>query len=199
MNLTDYLSVSIIVGACTTILGWWLKSRLDSSIKHEYDKILESFKTELKRSETLLTERLAAFKTLSSYLLALRRYSTSCSAEFRNSSEFEARTESLTEQENISLLIHHENISRALEKNELVISPNSRKCFDRLFSQMHSGFHLELWLTSSNPDPEIVSSAHQLYDLITSRVNEVLSSLYSDLGLPQNLENDSNNYTDSKH
>lgn len=187
MNLADYFGVAVIVGACTTVLGWWLKSRLDSSIKHEYDKILESFKTELKRSDVLQTERLAVFKTLSGHLLALRRYCNARSAEFRNESEFEPRTESLTEQENISLLSHYENINRALESNELLISPNSRQSFDHLFSQMGLGFNLELWLASSDPDPKIFSSAHELYDLVASRVNDVLGSLYSDLGLPQNL------------
>lgn len=187
MNVTDFISITAIVGAYTTVLGWWLKSRLDSSIKHEYDKILESFKTELKRSDVLLTERLAAFKTLSGHLLALRRYCNARSAEFRNESEFESRTESLTEQENISLLSHHENITRALESNELLISPNSRQSFEHLFLQMGMGFNLELWLAGEDPAPEIVSSAHELYDLVSSRVNDVLGALYSDLGLPQNL------------
>jgi len=187
MNLADYFGITAIVGACTTVLGWWLKSRLDSSIKHEYDKILESFKTELKRSDVLLTERLAVFKTLSGHLLALRRYCNARSAEFRNESEFESRTESLTEQENISLLSHHENITRSLESNELLISPNSRQSFEHLFLQMGMGFNLELWLASKDPAPEIVSSAYELYDLVASRVNDVLGALYSDLGLPQNL------------
>lgn len=187
MNFADYFGITAIVGACTTVLGWWLKSRLDSSIKHEYDKILESFKTELKRSDVLLTERLAVFKALSGHLLALRRYCNARSAEFRNESEFETRTESLTEQENIALLRHYENITRALESNELLISPNSRESFERLFSQMGMGFNLELWLASEDPAPEIVSSAYELYNLVSSRVNDVLGALYSDLGLPQNL------------
>lgn len=192
MNLADYFGITAIIGGCTIILGWWLKSRLDSSIKHEYDKILECFKTELKRSDVLLTERLEVFKTLSGHLLALRRYCNARSAEFRNQSEFEPRTESLTKQENISLLSHHENITRALECNELLISPNSRQCFEHLFSQMGMGFNLELWLVSKDPAPEIVSSAYELYDLIASRVNDVLGTLYSDLGLPQNLSLQSN-------
>lgn len=187
MNFADYFGITAIVGACTAVLGWWLKSRLDSSIKHEYDKILESFKTELKRSDILLTERLAVFKTLSSHLVALRRYCNARSAELRNESEFESGTESLTEQEKSSLLSHHENIIRALESNELLISPNSRQSFEHLFLQMGMGFNLELWLASKNPAPEIVSSAHELYDLVSSKVNDVLGALYSDLGLPQNL------------
>jgi hypothetical protein len=187
MKLLDYFGITAIIVTCTTVLGWWLKSRLDSSIKHEYDKILESFKAELKRSDVLLTERLAVFKTLSSHLLAMRRYCNARSAEFRNESEFESRTESLTEQENISLLRHHENLTRSLESNELLISPNSRQSFEQLFLQMVMGFNLELWLTSKDPDPEIVSSAYELYDLVSLRVNDVLGALYSDLGLPQDL------------
>jgi len=192
MNFSDFISIAAIVGTCTTVLGWWLKSRLESSITHEYDKILESFKTELKRSDVLLTERLAVFKTLSGQLLALRRYCNARSAEFRNESEFESRTDSLAKQENISLLSHHENITRALESNELLISPKSRLSFEHLFLQMGMGFNLELWLAGEDPAPEIVSSAHELYDMVSSRVNDVLGSLYSDLGLPQNLTFQSN-------
>lgn len=187
MNLDDYIGIAAIVGACTTVLGWWLKSRLDSSIKHEYDKILESFRTELKRSDVLLAERLAAFKTLSGHLLKLRRYCNARSAEYRNESEFEPRPESLTEQENISLLSHHENINRVLESNELLISPNSRKIFENLFLQMRIGFNLELWLASKDHTPEIASNAYELYDLVSSRVNQVLGALYSDLSLPENV------------
>jgi len=187
MSIIDYFAITVIMSACATVLGWWLKSRLDNSIKHEYDKILEGFKSELKRSDVLLTERLAAFKSISSQLLALRRYCHARSAEFRNESEFEPRTESLTEQENVSLLIHHENINRALASVELLISPNSRKSINDLFLQMNLGFSLELWLTSDDLAPEIVSSAHELYDAVVKRVNDVLGELYSDLGLPQNL------------
>ncbi|HQV24911.1 MAG TPA: hypothetical protein PLS76_04080, partial [Acinetobacter sp.] len=62
MNIIDYFAVTAIISTCTTILGWWLKVRLDSSIKYEYDKIIEVFKSELKRSDILLAERLSTFK-----------------------------------------------------------------------------------------------------------------------------------------
>jgi hypothetical protein len=197
MNITDYFGITAIVAACTSVLGWWLKARLDSSIKHEYDKILEIFKTELKRSDILLAERLAAFKTLSSHLIALRRYCNARIAELRQRSEFEARTDSLTAHENISLLSHCENINRVLESNELLISPHSRQSFASLFSQMGLGFNLELWLSASDPAPELFSNAHELYELVVSRVNETLSALYSDLGLPQNLTSQSSGPADA--
>ena len=187
MRIFDYFAITAIIGACTALLGWWLKSRLDNSIKHEYDKILERFKSELKRSDILLTERLEAFKSISGQLLALRRYCQAKSTEFRNESEFEPRTESLTEQENVSLLMHNENLTRVLESVELLISPKSRKRFDDLFLQMTLGFSLELWFASGDPAPEIVANAHECYDGIAERVNDVLGELYLDLGLPQAL------------
>jgi len=141
----------------------------------------------MKRSDVLLTERLAAFKSISSQLLALRRYCYARSAELRNESEFEPRTESLTEQENVGLLMHKENLTRLLESVELFISPNSRERFNDLFLQMGMGFTLELWLASGDPPPEIVATAHEGYDVIAERVNDVLGELYSDLGLPQTL------------
>jgi hypothetical protein len=190
MTWPDFLGNAAIVGACTTILGWWLKSRLDSSIRHEYDKILESFKAELKRSDVLLTERLAAFKTMSSHLLALRRYCNECADYFRyfiSHSEFAPVSRPT---ESGSLLGHHTTIRDVLEGSELFISANSREGFERLFAQMAMGFNLELLVASSEHDPafsSIFSSAPDLYDSVASRVNDVLGDLYSDLGLPQNL------------
>jgi len=187
MNIIDYFTITVIIGSCTTVLGWWLKVRLDSSIKHEYDKILEGFKSELKRSDVLLTERLAAYKSISPFLISLRRYCHARSVEFRNQSEFEPRTESLNEKENISLLSHQERISRALDDIELLISPMTRIRFDDLFKQMGLGFNLELWLSSGDPAPELLSNAHELYDLVGNKVNDVLVGLYSDLNLPENV------------
>lgn len=190
MNLIDYLGITTLIGASTTILGLWLKSRLDTSIKHEYDKVLETFKTELKKSDVLLNERLAAFKNLSAHLLALRRYCHACSEEFKNDSEFAPRPESLPDSENISLLCHHENITRVLDSSELFISPNSRHSFDDLFMQMCLGFNLEQYLdgvSKENRTVEMAIGAPELYDLISRKVNDVLNSLHSDLGLPQSV------------
>jgi len=187
MNIIDYFAVTAIISTCTTILGWWLKVRLDSSIKYEYDKIIEVFKSELKRSDILLAERLSTFKATSIHLLELRRYCQAKSTEFRNESEFEARTESLTKQENIGLLNHHENLKRSLDNVELFISPKSRKSFEDLFMQLHMGFNLESWLSHDDPASEIVSNAYELYESLAARATDVLAALYSDLGLPENL------------
>ena len=187
MEIIDLFTISSVIAGSTTLLGWWLKSRLESSIKHEYDKVLEGFKSELKRSDLLLSERLTAFKSMSPFLLAIRRYCHAASAEHRAASEFESRTEHLDDSENMSLLSHHDLISRKLDEIELLISPSTRQRFDELFMQMGMGFNLELWLTSDDPAPEIVANAYELYDLVACRVNDVLSSFYNDLGLPQNL------------
>ncbi len=187
MNITEYIIVTTIFGCIATILGWWLKSRLDSSIKHEYDRLLELFKAEQKRSDTLLSERLTAFKLLSEKLIALRRYCNARSAELRNQSEFEPRTESLSASENASLLQHHEFILRSLEEREFFFSPNLKNVFNDLFSQMSMGFNLELLFASGIEDTidGVQLNAHELYDAITARVNDVLAALYEELGFPQ--------------
>jgi len=112
MNTNDFFSITGIVAVIASILGWWLKSRLDSSIKYKYDELLELFKAEQKRSDVLLSERLTAYKALSEKLLALRRYCNARSAEIRCQSEFEMRTEGLAPEENISLLQHDDLIRR---------------------------------------------------------------------------------------
>lgn len=183
MEVIDLITVSSVTAGCSTILGWWLKSRLENSIKLESDKVLEEFKLELKRSELLVAERLVAFKSMNVNLLGLRRYCRSLSAEHRNVSEFVPRREHLYKTENISLLSHHEQIVRKLDEIELFISPETRDAFNALFKQMCMGFNLELWLSQEDPMPEILSSAYELYDLIESRINDVLSSFYSDLSL----------------
>jgi hypothetical protein len=184
MNMNDYIIFSSIFGCIATILGWWLKTHIDSSVKHEYDKLLELFKSDQKRSDTLLSERLVAFKYLSEKLLALRRYCNARSAEIRNQSEFETRTEALSSSENISLLQHHEIILRALEEKEYFFSPNAKKVFNILFSQISMGFNLELYHASSSKTLSGSDlNAHELYDLIVERVNDVIDSLYEDLGL----------------
>lgn len=58
MQLSDFFGVTAIFIACTTFLGWWLKARLDKSIGHEYDKILELFKTKNQLRLAAINERL---------------------------------------------------------------------------------------------------------------------------------------------
>jgi len=180
MELGDFFTIAGITGAVTTVLGWWIKSRLDSSIRLENDRLLETFKAELGRQNVLHAERLSAFKILSEQLIALRRYCNARSAEVRNHSEFEPRTDSLKKKENVSLLQHSELIRRSLEERELFVSSAVRGAFRELFMQMNLGLHLELWLSSDNSAEEL--NAQELYDLVSMRVNEVLEALFCDLG-----------------
>ena len=41
MDITDLLSIGVVVGVVNAVLGYWAKSRIEGSIKHEYDKALE--------------------------------------------------------------------------------------------------------------------------------------------------------------
>lgn len=183
MNTSDFFTIAAIMGAIATVLGWWLKSRLDSSIQHEYARLLEQFKAELRRSDLLHSERLAALKALTARLLALRRYCHARRAEIREQSEFEPRTESLSSDENMSLLQHGEVIRRAMEERELFLSPSARRSFDELFRQMGLGFNIELWIASGQSEVEL--NAAQLFDLVAGKTNDVMSALYGDLELPE--------------
>lgn len=182
MTVADYLTIGGTFSAIIAVAGWWLKSRLESSIKHEYDRLLEAYKTEQKRSEVFHAERLVAFKELSAKLIALRRYCRARSAEIRDQSEFEPRTESLSESENKSLLCHNEEISKCLDEKELFISAQSRAKFNDFFQQISLGFNLELWLSGGASADEL--NAYELYDLVEERINAILESLYCDLGFP---------------
>ena len=51
LSLYDLLSVSALVGALQFLTGLWIKTRLESSIKHEYDRQLEEFRAEIRRRE----------------------------------------------------------------------------------------------------------------------------------------------------
>lgn len=182
MSLSDYISITAIFGGISTVLGWWLRTRLDASVKHEYSRLLESFKAELRRAEVLGSERLEAFKVISEQLISLRRYCHACSNEYGEASEFDRRPDILPEGENKPLLQHHESICREIEKYELFLSPATRKAFGDLTQQMSLGFNLEIWLQSDNDPKEL--NAEGLYDSVAVRVNAVLDCLYRDLGLP---------------
>lgn len=150
MGVVNYFGVAAMIGFFTSVLGLWLKARLNNSIKHEYDKVLEFFKIELKRSDALLGERFVAFRSLSGRLLALRRYCSARIEELRSDSEFAPRTEFLGEEENISLLSHHGKISNEFDGYELFLSHDSRRAFDELFLCMNMGFSMELHLFGGN-------------------------------------------------
>lgn len=58
MSVADLLSIAVVVGAINAVLGYWAKSRIEGSIKHEYDRRMEDVKAAAKRADVLLAERL---------------------------------------------------------------------------------------------------------------------------------------------
>ena len=62
MSISDLLSIAAVVAGVNVVLGYWAKSRIEGSIKHEYDRRLEQVKSEAKRTDVLFSERLAVFK-----------------------------------------------------------------------------------------------------------------------------------------
>jgi hypothetical protein len=70
MDITDLLSIGAVVGAVNAVLGYWAKSRIEGSVKHEYDTALEKVKSEWKRTDILLAERMVVFKLLVSRSVA---------------------------------------------------------------------------------------------------------------------------------
>ena len=180
MEISDLVSISAVLAALVAGLGWWLRSRLENSIKHEYDRILLALEAQQRRNDARHAERLGAYKVLSKKLLSLRRYCNARSAELGDASEFEPRTEALTEDENISLLMHAEILRRSIDEFELFVSPTTREQFGDLFNQLSLGFNLELWLIGSENPDEL--NAPGLYDSVASKVNKSLGALYNDLG-----------------
>ena len=185
MQVEEYFTFAAIMSATSALLGWWLKSRLDSSIRHEYDRFLELFKAEQKREEVLQVERLKAFRDLSSNLSVLRRYCAAREAEVAPASEFCARTDDLSHEERLSLLQHSDSLSRVLDEYELFLSPASRVAFDQLFQQLSMGCGLELLLAGGS---DLALNSESLYREVVERINDVRTSLYSDLGLPQDVK-----------
>ncbi|HCG5528210.1 TPA: hypothetical protein NJ015_000357 [Vibrio parahaemolyticus] len=51
LSWENFAVFAIIVSALQFLIGLWIKARLESSIKHEYDKKLEDFKYEQKVRE----------------------------------------------------------------------------------------------------------------------------------------------------
>lgn len=195
MHIADLLSVSATTAATVALLGWWLRSRLESSIRHEYDKLLEAFRAQQKRTDALLAERSDAFKVLSRQLLALRRYCYAQVADYGGESEFSPRADSLLDEENRSLLQHADVIRRSLDQYELFVSPTSRSSFRHLFNTLSLGFNLEIWIQQDNSGPELDPCG--FYSTVATSADGVLESLYKDLGLPDH-ETAANNSFQSK-
>ncbi len=179
-----YLLINLFFVACVPILGWWLKSRLEESISHEYDKLSKLFESKLKRIEILHSERLDAFKALSEKIVNLRNYCHARVAEINGGGDFSERTIDISDDANLSLLAHDKKIREILDKKELFISDKSRKCFESLFDQLNIGFSLELNLS----DIEMPGlNADQLYLAIYEKVEDTHKSLYADLSFSEEL------------
>ena len=183
MEISDLLSIGALVAALNMLLGIWVKSRIESSIKHEYDRRLEELKNEGKRRDVLYVERLTAFKSLHKRLISLRRY---CEAQVNDErgSDLLPGTEALTPDDNKSCLVHLHLIDSTLDETGIFLSGETRSTFDELRRQLSLGARLEIWLSDKDIDPEVVASKASCYQAIAARVDISLGSVYKDLGFP---------------
>jgi hypothetical protein len=185
MNINDLLIISAVVGAIVSTVnvafGYWLKAKVEGSIKLEYDKNLEKFKAKWKRTDVLLSERMAAFKLLQKKLVSIRRY---CEAQIGSQlgSEFSKRPEDLNDTDQKSILSHNEELEALLDENLVFLSQSSKEAFEKLRSTLSSGQSIELWLALDDPAPETVSSQSSCYENIISALNSCIDELYKDLG-----------------
>ena len=129
MNITDFLTIGAVVAAVNAVLGYWIKSRIEGSIKHEYDKALEKVRSEWKRTDILLAERMAAFKLLQKKLVSIRRY---CEAHIssENGNEFDPRPDDLEAADKKSVLTHWTELETLLDINLVFISSSCSASFD---------------------------------------------------------------------
>lgn len=119
MDITQYITLTTLLAALGGLLGWLLKTRLDNSVKHEFDKVMLKLQSIEARQSILYNERLKAFREISKNLNYLIRYCHAKSAEIRNHSEFELRAESPIAEENIPLLAHYERLLRLIHEYDL--------------------------------------------------------------------------------
>ncbi len=183
MNISDLLSIGAVVTFVNVVLGYWIKARIEGSIKHEYDRNLEEVKSKWKRTDILYSERLATFKLLQKRLVSLQRY---CDAQVRaeQGNEFGSRPDQLDANDNKSILSHWSELNSILGENLIYLSSTSREAFDRLDFQLSMGASMELWLASDDPAPEIVASKCGGYMDINDRVTECINALFVDLDFP---------------
>ena len=186
MTITDLLSIGTIVAVVNAVLGYWAKSRIEGSIKHEYDKELEKFKSEWKRTDILLTERMAVFKLVQKRLVSIRRY---CESKIGSEigSEFCPRPDDLELGDNRSILTHWTDLEALLDENLIFLSSICKASFERLSVQLSLGASMELHLASANPVPEIVVSKSDGYQAIIDRINECVDALFKDLGFANEI------------
>lgn len=186
MTITDLLSIGAIVGAVNAVLGYWAKSRIEGSIKHEYDKELEKLKSEWKRTDVLLTERMAVFKLVQKRLVSIRRY---CESNIGSEigSEFCPRPDDLELGDNKSILTHWTELETLLDENLIFLSSSCKASFESLRGQLSMGASMELHLASADPVPEIVASKSDGYQAIINRINECVDALFNDLGFANEI------------
>jgi hypothetical protein len=181
MNITDLLTIAAIVGAVNVVLGNWAKSRIEHSIKHEYDQALEKIKSEWKRADILLAERMAAFKLLQKSLVSIRRY---CQAQIGSGkgSEFSTRPDDLGVPDNKSILMHWTELEILLDENLVFLSNSCLDSFEELRNQLSIGACMELYLASAQPVLEIVTSKTDCYQSISGEIDKCIHALFKDLG-----------------
>ena len=51
MKMSETIQIIVILAIIQGLLSWWIQARITNSIKHEYDKKLEEFKTYQSRKE----------------------------------------------------------------------------------------------------------------------------------------------------
>lgn len=182
MNASDLFSFGAVVAAANLMLGFWANSRIEGSIKHEYDKALEMVKSEWKRTDVLLAERLAVFKLLQKKLVSIRRYSEAQ----RNSgsgNDFAVQPENLEAVDNISILMHWTELETLLDENLIFLSSSCNAAFEQLRNQLSLGANMEVWL-ASDAAQEVVSSKASGYQAISNRISECIDALFKDLEFP---------------
>jgi hypothetical protein len=180
MDIEDLFSIGLVVSAANTVLGYWAKSRIESSVKHEYDKALEKVKSEWKRTDVLLTERIVVFKLIQKKLVSIRRYCVS-QINSENGNEFSSRPYDFEPTDNKSILTHWTELEVLLDENLIFFSSSCLTSFERLCGQISLGASMELWLMSSEPSKVIVASKSDGYQEIINRINECIDSLFKDL------------------
>jgi hypothetical protein len=183
MDISDLLSIGAVVAAVNAVLGYWAKSRIEGSIKHEYDRKLEEVKSEGKRIDILYAERIVIFKLLQKRLISLKRY---CEAQINaeRGNEFAPGPEQLDASDNKSILTYWNELEPLIDENQIFLSSSALEAFECLRAQLSLGANMELWLASEDPAPEIVASKSDGYTAILNCVSECINALFKDLGFP---------------
>ncbi len=186
MDITDFVNVGLLVSAVNALLGYWVKTRIEGSIKHEYDKSLEKIKSDWKRTDILFSERMVIFKLLQKKLVSVRRYCES-HINCERGGEFGIRPDNLDSADNKTILTHWEELETLLDESLIFLSSPCRKAFEQLRDQFSLGASMELWLESPEAVCEVVASKVDGYEAIVDKISCCISALYEDLGF-LNLE-----------